>query len=868
LEISANSANIPGCDFEWIEFRGEVTGRIGICDLGRMPAKISVENLLQESSDDVEYVICKDSESVEKNSTGLSIQLTPKGSRESTVNPVLSGKPFSSSGFRTLYRSDRKPLNIVFLNVSGLDSGEMEFILRYIKEQHSVYRGVQVDSSRLMNTIFETEWEMERKYGFRPRMDSEAFISRVQNVHLALARSWVDHVTLKNVLHASDKSDISRYVSRRLKLMREGFPECVSRIAIWGSFYEIFCQYLNICCICMALPPDDDLRSSCSREVTEMHLTVAAAAAKHHVPSLGKALSVLLNELLQEDVYRDQRNFELRVPLAVEKSRMYLDPEFHEPSWIVSLCEEGQEHMRAISLCPEMMDESVINTFIEECDRIAGARNSNQLIAWMASRAKLEVLIALGYFIHDPCICPIVEQLATQNLARFEGEVPTMNEICPDIPVCLGDLLLDILGTMSLCFTLGDSTRVRRLRILVEERMASPSARIVRLNLLWTDFFAYEDYDALLTFRSLLAEVQASNEPSKELPRPDFEMRELVADGILNEKGRFENLARGRLKLLQVELSPEVAVKDTLQYSAFEHILGALFCLYKAAASQAPSELASNLHDAMNACEYIRLTERDASPGHLFYLKTLLLEKMILGNSDEASEIVRKIEQHPFCSRSGETLAGIANRWIEAKGNRVMKVLSALGNKSYSQSPWIVVANRVIAVDARTAYSEILERGESRDLHLEKSGAPYWKGLAFELGIEICYWNEGFQVRHRPREGHKEQVDVLCYKTSMGVCEIILIDVKSGKGTYKPKDARDFCSRVHDLERRAPKILELPKDQSFGIKGVIASRGSVTSGAEEELEKGLKTVPYLIMSGEQLMKFLADHKVSMPSLAK
>lgn len=599
-----------------------------------------------------------------------------------------------------------------------------------------------------------------------------------------------------------------------------------------------------------------------------MHSTVTDAARKHHVPSLGRSLTILLNELFQDRVYLDQRSFELLVPLAIEKARVQLDPEFQQPSWILSLCEEGLEHMRMISLSPEMMDELRIHEFIEECDRVANARYSNPLMAWSACRARFQVLTTLGFFIHDPCICPIIERLATEDLRRFEGEVSVMNDICPDIPVSLGDMLLDTLQALNLCFALGDSARVKRLRQLIDERASSPSAKIVRLNLLWNDSFAYEDYDSLLRFRSLLSEVKASNSPSNELLEPDFEMRELIAEGILNEEKRFENLARGRLKLLQFEISPEMAVKDHMQYTTFGHVLEAIYCLYKAAASRVSSELASNLHEAMSACEYIRVTEREVSPGYLLYLKTLLLEKMVLGDADGASVVVRKIEKHPFCTKSSEMLASIAERWIEAKGDKVLTVFSGLDYGPYSQSPWIIAGKMAIALDARKAYSEILGSKEPRDPHLVKSGASYWKGRAFELALEICYWNEGYKVRHRLKRGHKEQVDLLCSRTSMGVCEILLVDAKSGNGTYKPKDARDFCVRARELGQMAVDILGLSMDQAFKVRGVIASRGRVTDGAEKELEDGLNAVPYSIISGEQLMKFLADHKVAMPSLAK
>lgn len=254
LKVNLTSANVPECDFEWIEIAGKVSGRIGVCDLSRIPAKISIKNLLVLSSVDVEYVICRDSESVDRNSTALSIQMAAKTGNGSPGLPILSGMPFSSSAFRAVYRWDKKPLNVVFLNVSALDSGEMEFMLRYIKEQYSVFRSVNVDSSRLRRTIFETEWEMQRRYGFRPRLDPEATDSLVNRAHLPLVRTWVDHTTLKNLLHTSDQSEISRYVSRRLKLMREGLPLLISNIVMWGSFYEFFGHYLSICCICMALP--------------------------------------------------------------------------------------------------------------------------------------------------------------------------------------------------------------------------------------------------------------------------------------------------------------------------------------------------------------------------------------------------------------------------------------------------------------------------------------------------------------------------------------------------------------------------------------------------------------------------------------
>ena len=862
-EVLVKPQDALDIDLDWFEIDGRRSPLIGVAELEHFPSSIPLMKLLKAKDPLSQFIVCPDEGSVESVSISYAQHLDlPLPEYASSQR----GRIVPGSRYRTLPLSTDKPDTAVFLNSSALDTTDVEFIIEYLQSlQPEIWKAKSMRTFDLMWAIADGIISEQRRYGFPfARLDEHRieWISRVAQVMIA---SWAQYEAVRNVRKTSDPSALARFVSHRLDL----FEKCVlgeaGEAVLIGSLLDMFMQYLLGFSLCMALKKGTGMRTGAMRRLMQTHRKVVDKVSS--VPSLGEALETVTVELAKTETFDRMEDFEKAIPSIIESAYGQLKPEFFDLSGSLALMEFARDISERLSMAPWSIPEPVINDFLETCERISKKSDIHQLPALVASLMKFQVLLSFAFFIHHPVILPRVERTARENLLRFEGRIESMEIPLEEVGISDADLLLDVWYACCFCIMLGDFERAKRLKGLLEDRKHVPEARTALAQLLWAEFIAYEDYDSLARLRGILPEVRSEHVPMNELLEPMFDLYETLADAILQEDDRFERLARAQLKAADSDISPTMPVKDAMQYVALNVFLATLPCLYRASMSESKVLLASNLHHAVEACRYFSKAEKPQSPNHLIFLKTVLLEKMALGEPEEVSDLVDTILNHPFSSANTSVLCEIASKWVDSTKGDEDIVLSALDTQSPPHSPWIRTARRLLATDARKSYMKTIRASPAGAKVDSLQGlAGFLKGTVLELALQVCFLMDDYDVERRVLYEGLEVVDLLCHKGQEQSVEVILVDVKSARKTYGPKEARDFAMRVRKTLKGLDVLIPLEGGKNHEVRAIVANLSRISQNAHDELNALLQDVPCDFLTGEDLVEFLDRHGTMVPSV--
>jgi hypothetical protein len=470
---------------------------------------------------------------------------------------------------------------------------------------------------------------------------------------------------------------------------------------------------------------------------------------------------------------------------------------------------------------------------------------------------KLQVLVSLGYYIGDPLVCSSIEKQTTENLKRFEGSASKLKSPLPEPCVDDSDLVMDVLGSMNLCISLGDLEPAWRLKTLIEERMDSPIGKTAWTLLQWCTFICFEDYDSLSRFRSLLPEIRGPLEPRNVLLEPSLSMLEQFADAISIREGRYEKFAKARQLAAELSIDPEMLVKSSLEREAVLVFLEALEFLFRAADSESLGLLSSNLRHAVETLRIYVTSERPDSPNHLILMKTELLEEMIRDNKDQVAFLANSIAVHPFVSENTSQLSRLSLDWANSKSGMGDTVLAALTHKGDSQSPWIRIAHRIMNESAKDAYNRVVrDRANLIAKPITTGGENFRKGRQMESLLQLHFMRGGYTVQPRLILDGVEIADIFCYRRRKSMLEIVCVDVKHTKKKYGPLQARDFASRALELRENLDFFLPSVQDEKVRMIAIVASSRGISEKGHAVLKKQLEDMKLKILPESMLAELL------------
>jgi len=852
-------------DFEWLSAPVVGPVRIALYRSNRFPLGIDLFGLFRDKGLIKEIVLCKDEKSVASASKEYSkfprAQWLgpPPGTRTRGVRPIVG------TGYRLMSLSTRNQDCVMYLNWSGIDTSEMNFITNYasvvIEELHAAR---EMSTEHMDQSFAKIEWILQTGLGCQFAVVDDYLLHRVQFLRESLFRAWAEHSALKRVARKSDPSELSKFVNRRIDLIESGLKESFRDLGLHGSYYQIFHFYTLAQGLCAALSNECTLRPVVMLRIEELTQSVIDEAERRSLPSLADSTKVLHFEFSTRDVFQCVKNYETELPAVLEKSGTCLKSEFVEFSSSLFLMNVARQISLDFSLRPDQIQEEKIQWFLGICDGVASNTQGYQLTALIACRMKLFVLQSLGYYIEDPSICSMVERQAVANLRRFEGSASGLKRPFRELGVDDSDLVLDVMGSMNLCIYLGDNERAWRLRTLIEERRSSPVGRTAWTLLQWNTFIAFEDYDSLSRFHSLLSEIRYPRDPRNVLMEPSFAMLEQFANALMIEQGRYVSFARARNLALDLSIDPERLIKSLHEYEQTLALLEGLEFIYRAADSESMALLSSNLRHAVETLSVISSAERPASPNRLILMKADLLEGMMCDDGERVSSIATSIPSHPFVSETTLELSQLSSAWVNAKAGTVDPVITALNQDKHPQSPWIRIARRICHEDAKEVYQKVVrDRARLIRKPVAIGGENYRRGRHMESLLQLRFTEQSYIVQPRLILEGIEVVDIFCYRKGETLTDVVLVDVKYTKKKYGPKEARDFAGRVREVQESLEFILPSSNPGSFRIKAVVASASGISKNGKKVLEKHLEDVDLQVLPTSLMQRLISASKDSV-----
>jgi hypothetical protein len=421
------------------------------------------------------------------------------------------------------------------------------------------------------------------------------------------------------------------------------------------------------------------------------------------------------------------------------------------------------------------------------------------------------------------------------------------------------DLVLDVMGSMNLCVSLGDLPRAWRLRTLIEERRNSPIGKTAWTLLQWVAFIGYEDYDSLVRFSSSLAEIRGPLQPRNVLMEPSLDMLEQFANAVLIENGRYISFARARQLASELSIDPERLVKSILEREGTMMLLEALEFLYRAADSESIPLLSSNLRHAVETLQVFSAVEQPNSPNRLTQMKTELLEEMMRGDKERVSSLAQSIANHPFISETASELSRMSMDWVNSEHGKTDTVIAALTQDAHPQSPWIRIARRIVNENAREAYGRVVrDRARLIQKPIAVGGQNYRRGKQMESLLQLHFIRKGFTVQPRLILEGIEAVDIFCYKRLSSHVEIAFVDVKRTKKKYGPLEARDFAGRIRELRRSISFLLPFTQKESVKMVAIVASTSGLSEKGKSVLRRQLEGIPLKIVPTSMLKRLLSS----------
>lgn len=858
-EVKVIEEKLPGVMIDWVLVNGETSARIGFYGYTEIPSYIRLDTQLKSPIERV--LFCQGTEEMVSVSTALSA--SPEYGN--CLIPGPAQKPLPGSRYRVVHNWSESGCTVLF-NGPTLSQGDIDSILSYLAEYQTRWSSYgHLDSPVFRRAVAECEGAIQRSTG-APFYVATDFLKRAcQAMPLFLAQSWVEYESLSALIHTTEPSHASRFIKSKFSLLREIFSAVKGDCRDNETFYSYIPLYLKAGAMCMSLPEANGFRRSYLQQLERLHIELKERARAAGAPSIANVLDILHTTLTSSETYRNWDTYQETVAEGVVGASRVLKPEFPDATSSEALMQMG------FAICQELETNvgpvpDNVTDFIMMCGDIASAEDAQGMLALTASRFKLIVLESLGYRLADPILCPVVESTARDNLLRFENRVCDIASEYPEIPMDAGDLILDINGAISFCTFYSDFAAVKRLRVLIDERSDKEWAKTAVAFLSWTDFTSYEDYEALRRFVRLLPEVRSTHIPQNVEMEPLLDIMERVADAVLASDKRYENLAKAQIDAQALIPSPMTWMKEQMQYETLYTILDTYPFLFRAADAPGLNLLASNLHNAVEACRIFCILERPETPQFLFFLKTVLLESMAIGDVDEVRRIVKEIRSHRYSSPTSEQLANIASKWIDVRCGAPDSLVRALEPCRYAPSPWVNIALVLLSKDAKAAYQQIIGIiGAGDRVAVKEDHEGFWKGTALELAMHLCYIKDGFEVDRRVRVDQREKVDLLCYRREDGLCRVHFVDVKMTKSRYGPENAQAFLTRVKWLKDHLRDYIPSDEKQEWEISLVIASMGGITRGAREELSEVLPSSRIIVLTGTELVRYLETRDISYPS---
>ncbi len=859
--LRVQPAGAEGLDLDWLVLSPPGSARVGLLDAEKIPRSVPVVEIAAAKPPLSEFVVCRDTRAIERVSRRYADDLK----FPIALEQVDSGYHMAPSArYRVLTRpTDRR--TVVFLNASRLDSRDIGFLIALFAELERLTRSGSIPfPGGLVEAVYEGDARPYRILGLPFAIVTPPTEKNARACASAAGTAWAELTALRALAASFDQATLVKFVSDRVDLFRDSLRRKRDDVLLSGTLNEFFGLYVRIAALLMVFPVNSGVLSANRRSVERAHGELVSYCKSKRVASMGEALSAMLEGLLDPALYESVAVFMGRLPAVLEEGHKKLTLEFHDSTLPLFLMKTALTLSAQLSIEPENVPEERIHQFLEMCDRLAKKAGTNLLLDVVSRRMKLQVLVALGYFVLDPIVSRQAERVATDNLARFEGRLGGYRMQPTGSRLDEGDLLLDVLTVAGLCWMIGDVEGAKRMEALVEARKDHSEAKTALAQMLWTHFAATEDYDALVQLRALLPEIKPDRVPGNVLLQPSHDMFAAFADGVLTEDRRFEHFARAQLMAAAMEPSPEVFVKDVLQQQALNAFFTMFPFLYHAAQSESVTLLSSNLRHAVEAANHFSVAERRESPNYLTYLKTAILEKMALGEVEEVSRIAQEIAGHPQASAPARQLASLAGRWVDGMVGRIDPVLSALDSNATTRSPWIQVAQRLVSSSARTHYLRVAGRGPQTDNIQRVQGVlNVWRGAALELAIQVCYLSDGYTAHRGVLMDGKEVMDVIAYRTDASRNEVVFVDAKFTRESYSSEQAAHFARRIRDLVRQRDDLFpHLIGD--LHVRAVVASLSGVSEEALSVLSRELPGAEVTAYAGKALPAFLKKHSVRLP----
>ena len=857
-----------------ISLKSQQTGMdIALYNTSKISHKLPLKELMHFNDPNMNIIICPDAKSLEiisyEYSKNNPLYLQNEKWKPSESKDILN--LFQETGYRIVKPSLEDHYQYVFLNLAALEHDEVMPSINFVSRLNYHFKeGAQVRIKQILETILKGETRLYHDIGFQSCGPYYAINEIIVPLSIEICGSWVEYLTMRDISEKLSSAELGRFVRRRLNLFNKVFEHLIENYKNDEvSLPDHIVKISRILAFCNGIISNQEIHDSCILRIGTQCEKAADIYRQKNMTSLGLAINDYFSNMKESSNFTDIQTFEFGIINALSKAYSVLEPEFYMRGGMIYFSARSEEIGYQLSRFNFIELEPSIRIFLDECERIADNPKTPEHLALYARMTMEQVLYFFGYAANDPHICHEIKSVISGTINRFFDSMDRIREKCEEYPITETDLLLQPLGAMGMCVAFNEFEIAQQLKDIIISKKDHPASKTPLANLYWLEFMTREDYDSLERFKAILPEIRVLHEPKNVMLEETFQMESLIADAISIKEHRTENFRKAQLSLEEVEISPIMDKKETMQRNALRKYIRVMPFLYDAASAPSFPLLISNLINAVDLSQELSINERPESPNQLFYHKCLVLKTMACGDVEYSIQLIQKIKGNPFYSKYSEELCLIIEKWIESKKQGHDLVLTSLELRSDSSSPWIQIAHRILTFFAGEEYGKTLSNyiKGSALLRSDKGMGSHYRGIALEAAVCLCYCKDGYDSTQRFIFNGEEIMDLICYDINGPKCSALLIDVKGKSETYEPKDARDLACRVKKIAENIEVIIPIAGKKKYEIKVIVVSESRISTNARNNLKDNLDEIeiPFEIIAKDQLKKFLLDHNIN-PSL--
>ena len=754
IELSVNQTQIKNFDVQWVVFQGRK--RFGLAGFDSFPVlAYKLLDLLPLVSNAYEVILV--------NSRALSKKLSRKIGNDKTKmvkgHVITPMGPGSKNSRYSLIIDEAGKESIVFLDASKTRESAIRFLILYLNHFFSINSTISMFDPKKMSlvgaSLGSSFARYNKKFGISFFSITDFFLDLARDFYIKFRTSYIEYLTLKELSVDKDcEGELSDFISAKIELLFTLTPPSDIRffldtINVWGMQTEGFT-------LVVGLSAKKPLYVLAKNKFKRENAQMLKRFAKH--PDLVLALNEHASDLELQDEYD---SFESYIEASCKRLDTFvggLNPEYawlEESVTIIKACKWYEEAIEKTRLVYNPQFGSVDDFIRFLTDTFYKGRNDRRIYP--------EISIIAGYglvnFLHklllvDPCkeylekilaIAPDVSDFIVISHGEIKRKHPESRFLDYEVPA------LVLTGLIQVCINNQKFDLVESLLMKSEEFARKYDLAGILVQVYWTKFLFYQDYESLLKVYKLHLKIIYPDFVKEN----DFEVfsrkiQALLAAGVFEEKDKFKHYSDAIELSKDFPFSCEDVNEEDLLHQRMSHYIAQIFFFVEKALTQeslkAIEEELSQAKPYAVALDSELTVKTDVA--NILAWKTLLLLHLLKKEKSKINDVISKIEKIPFKSQTTEMFLTKAKKVaFYFNGIESSDPLSIMDLPIEGRDPWSRLLEKIVSLDFKVSVQDRM-KFFSRAILLvegptEAKVFPIWaKTLGFdfkELGIVIVY---------------------------------------------------------------------------------------------------------------------------------